>query len=63
MCPQLADNTKIAEVHHTHYGIYEKLRCESQSPEAQTFLKVMKFQKVRWSGQVPMKLAKRQFGT
>jgi hypothetical protein len=63
VCPQLASTAKIAEVHQTHYGIYEKLRSESLNPELQTCPKAMKFQKVHFCGQVAMKLAKRQFGT
>ncbi|WP_170863812.1 hypothetical protein [Reichenbachiella agariperforans] len=50
-------------MHHTHYGIYEKLRSTSENPEAQIFPKAMKFQKVHFRGQVPMKLEKRQSGT
>ncbi|MEQ9204857.1 MAG: hypothetical protein RLO09_19845 [Cyclobacteriaceae bacterium] len=61
--PTVASTAKIAEVHHKHYGIYEKLRSESLNPEAQTSPKAMKFQKVHYSGQDSMKLAKRQFST
>jgi len=57
VCPQLASTAKIAEVHHKHYGIYEKPRCESLNPEAQKYPKAMKFQKVHFCGQVQMKLA------
>jgi hypothetical protein len=63
VCPQLASTAKIAEVHHKHYGIYEKLRSTSKNPEPQAFPKAMKLQKVHFCGQVPMKLAKKQFGT
>tara|TARA_Y100000310_G_C20697825_1_gene826989 strand:- start:5016 stop:5207 length:192 start_codon:yes stop_codon:yes gene_type:complete len=63
VCPQLASTAKIAEVHHNHYGNHEKPRSTSKNPEPHTYLKAMKVQKVHFCGQVPMKLAKRQFGT
>ncbi|WP_090258576.1 hypothetical protein [Roseivirga pacifica] len=60
--PQLANTAKIAEVHQKHNGGYKALRSTSKKPEPQKSPKAMKYQKVHWSGQVPMKLAKRQFG-
>jgi len=63
VCPQLASTAKIAEVHQKHNGNYEELSSESKNPEPQTWLKAMNFQKVHFRGQVPLKLAKRQFGT
>jgi hypothetical protein len=63
VCPQLAEGTNVAEVHQKHNGFQMALRSESQNPEPQASTKAMKFQKVHFCGQVPMKLAKRQFGT
>jgi hypothetical protein len=63
VCPQLADSTKIAEVHHKHNGLQMALHSESKNPEPQKSLKALKFQKVHFCEQVPMKLAKRLFGT
>ncbi len=63
VCPQLAESTNVAEVHQKHNGSYEALRSASQIPELQKSPNAMKFQKVHWHGQVPMKLAKMQFGT
>ena len=63
VCPQLASTAKIAEVHHKHNGIHKALRSADKNPEPQTFPKAMKYQKVYFRGQVPMKMAKRQFGT
>jgi hypothetical protein len=62
VCLQFAEITNLAEVHQQHNGIYKALRAEDQNPELQKSLKAMRTQKVRWSGRVPMKLAKRQFG-
>ncbi|WP_421871273.1 hypothetical protein [Marinoscillum sp.] len=63
VCPQLASTAKIAEVHQKHNGFHKALRSESKNPEPQKHPKAMNFQKVYWSGQVPIRLAKRQFGT
>ncbi|MEQ8713468.1 MAG: hypothetical protein RIC80_10640 [Cyclobacteriaceae bacterium] len=63
VCPQLASTAKIAEVHQKHNGIYEELSSTSLNPELQKYPKAMNFQKVHFCGQVPLKLAKRQFGT
>ena len=53
MCPQLAESTNVAEVHHKHNGFQMALRSESENPEAQQYLKAVKFRKVHWSGLVP----------
>ncbi|WP_143519925.1 hypothetical protein [Reichenbachiella sp. 5M10] len=63
VCPQLASTAKIAEVHHKHNGIYEELRSTSQNPEALNYEVTIQYQKVHCSGRVPLKPAKRQFGT
>ncbi|WP_436515412.1 hypothetical protein [Ekhidna sp. To15] len=63
VCPQLAESTNVAEVHQKHNGFQMALRSESQNPEPQKLLKAMKYQKVHWSGRIPIKLAKRHFGT
>jgi len=63
VCPQLASTAKIAEVQQKHNGFQMALRSTSKNPEPQTFPKALKFQKVHFCGQVPMKLAKWQFGT
>jgi len=39
VCPQLAESTNVAEVHHKHNGFHDALRSTSINPEPQTFLK------------------------
>ncbi|NQZ78565.1 MAG: hypothetical protein HRT61_21000 [Ekhidna sp.] len=46
-----------------HNGIYKALRSESLNPEPLKYPRATKYQKVHFCGKVPMKLAKRQFGT
>ena len=63
VCPQLAESTNLAEVHQKHNGFQMALRSESQNLEPPKYPKAVMFQKVHWSGQVPLKLAKRYLGT
>ena len=52
------DCTKVAEVHHNHYGSYKKLRSTSKSPDPLKYPEAMKCQKVHFRGRVPMQFQK-----